>query len=86
MIGEEGNDTLKGGDGDDKLYGGNGQDSLFGENGDDYLDGGIDIYWDTLVGGKGKDKFKTDLFGIGAGVKNRDRAVDFSATEGDLYI
>ena len=85
MLGEDGNDQLKGGDGNDKLYGNAGVDWLWGEYGDDYLDGGAESLSDFLYGGKGKDKFKTELKGFSV-IKNIDKAWDENLAEGDTYV
>ena len=53
LIGNDGNDTLKGGGGGDWLDGGNGSDLIFAGDGDDTLGGGIGA--DYLDGGAGTD-------------------------------
>ncbi|MEE1654601.1 calcium-binding protein [Microvirga sp. CF3062] len=53
VVGNGGNNTLRGTGGDDNLQGGGGRDSLSGRGGDDYLSGGSDR--DTLYGGSGDD-------------------------------
>jgi len=53
LRGMDGNDRLFGLDGDDLLQGGYGDDRLFGGNGDDRLEGGD--YNDILYGGNGND-------------------------------
>ena len=84
LEGANGRDNLKGGDGNDKLAGNTGYDMLYGELGDDELDGGKDGIGDWLVGGKGKDKFKSELKGVSV-IKNIDKAFDFSSAE-DSYV
>ena len=58
LKGSNGNDILYGGDGDDRLYGNNGNDILDGGDGDDNLNGqnGNDI----LDGGAGNDDLRGD--------------------------
>ena len=53
MLGEAGNDNLRGGGGNDVLLGGEGNDKLKGNNGNDFLNGGLGN--DTLKGGRGDD-------------------------------
>ena len=52
-MGDEGDDSLRGGGGADFLNGGIGEDELWGSVGDDTLDGGADS--DTLYGDSGAD-------------------------------
>jgi hypothetical protein len=75
MMGEKGDDVIRGGDelyggeGDDVIYGGDGNDPLFGEQGDDVLYGGDgndffraegDGQRDKLYCGNGKDRYRAD--------------------------
>ena len=85
MDGGEGSDSMWGGIGNDTMDGSCGFDLMFGELGDDTLDGGQDGIADFLFGGSGKDKFKTELKGVGV-IKNIDRPFDLNFGEGDLYF
>jgi Ca2+-binding RTX toxin-like protein len=72
LYGGNGNDTLAGGADADRLEGGAGQDSLLGGTGmdwldggtgDDHLDGGVgDHMDDVLIGGQGRDRFRSDWY------------------------
>lgn len=53
MLGQDGNDLLRGGSGNDTLFGGNGADRLEGSDGDDFLAGADGN--DTILGGNGAD-------------------------------
>lgn len=86
LLGGNGNDTLRGGDGNDDLSGEAGYDVIYGDLGNDELDGGTDGIADFLVGGLGKDKFHTELYGLGDKFENRDKPYDFQAAEGDLFV
>ncbi|MFC2950945.1 calcium-binding protein [Marinicaulis aureus] len=62
LLGNAGNDTIRGGDSADTLSGGAGFDLIFGNNGDDYIDGGSEnddlrgsAGNDTILGGFGRD-------------------------------
>ena len=62
MVGDLGDDLMKGGNGNDRLLGGVGRDTMFGDLGADRLFGrsGSDELigghgWDQLYGGKGHD-------------------------------
>jgi Ca2+-binding RTX toxin-like protein len=78
ILGEEGNDALKGGDGEDEISGGSGNDSLKGGAGGDTLDGGSGGDFvsggdasDVVMGAAGIDSLKGgdggDTVGGGAG-------------------
>ncbi|MGB0966990.1 MAG: serine hydrolase [Halocynthiibacter sp.] len=54
LIGQDGNDVLRGGHGDDRIEGGNGNDVLIGRRGDDQIGGGDGN--DALRGGRGDDQ------------------------------
>lgn len=53
LLGEDGNDLLRGGAGNDTLFGGRGTDLLEGGDGNDFLSGAGDN--DTIFGGNGND-------------------------------
>ena len=72
-VGTSGGETLSGSAGSDLLFGLGGNDVLRGNAGNDLLCGGAGN--DILAGGSG-----ADVFSGGAGM---DRALDFSAAEGD---
>ena len=59
LSGFEGADDLFGGGGNDRLYGHQGADFLSGGNGNDSLFGGQNSATDTLIGGRGSDRFLT---------------------------
>jgi len=65
-------DTIRGGEDDDKLFGNSFDDLLEGGAGDDTLNGGGDD--DTLIGGAGDDRMKG-----GAGADRFDFHVSYSA-------
>ncbi|WP_107495804.1 serine hydrolase [Thalassobius sp. I31.1] len=54
LIGQDGNDVLRGGHGGDRIDGGDGNDVLIGRRGDDQIDGGAGN--DVLRGGRGDDQ------------------------------
>lgn len=58
LIGNGGNDVLKGSLFDDQIYGGEGHDILLGKAGNDLLDGGLGA--DNLRGGTGDDYYRVD--------------------------
>jgi len=60
LFGGGGADTLRGGDGNDYLNGGPGNDQIFGENGNDQIFS-ADSTFDTVNGGNGFDRAKSDL-------------------------
>ena len=73
MIGDGGNDTVKGGGGNDTLYGSSGDDQLVGGAGNDHLIGGTGN--NVLEGGDGADVLDgTDGCGV-ADYRNSDTAV-----------
>ncbi len=79
MRGLGGNDYLYGAGGNDTLRGGWQDDLLLGGDGNDYLQGFEDS--DVLIGGKGADIFDfTHIFDAHSGV---DKILDFTASEGD---
>ncbi|MGD1717041.1 calcium-binding protein [Dapis sp. BLCC M172] len=79
MRGLGGNDYLYGAGGNDTLRGGWQDDLLLGGDGNDYLQGFEDS--DILIGGKGADIFDfTHIFDANSGV---DKILDFTASEGD---
>jgi Ca2+-binding RTX toxin-like protein len=59
ILGGAGNDTLLGGPGDDEIDGGSGTDGLTGGPGNDRLLA-LDGFADTLDGGAGSDRARTD--------------------------
>jgi hypothetical protein len=68
LLGEGGDDVLRGGPGDDRLSGGDGNDRVSGGDGADDVLGGRGK--DTLSGGPGRDYLDADDFG---GAPERDR-------------
>lgn len=92
--GGKGNDMLDGGagadavyghEGNDALYGRQGADQLFGGAGNDLLDGGDDAAVDMLYGQAGKDRFQRDQVFMGGQWVNKDKAVDYLASQDTFY-
>jgi Ca2+-binding RTX toxin-like protein len=92
LYGGDGNDTLYGETGNDTLYGGTGNDTLYGGDGEDWLNGygGGSTEIDTLVGGRGYDRFVLgdSLLGVyyldaGSSVKSYAKITDFDY--GDIF-
>lgn len=54
IVGNGGNDWLRGGEKNDQIYGGDGNDVIYGLGGNDYISGGAGI--DYMYGGNGDDR------------------------------
>ncbi|MEM1169862.1 MAG: calcium-binding protein [Cyanobacteria bacterium P01_H01_bin.35] len=89
LIGDRGNNDLRGWSGDDYVYGGDivygreGKDVLLGGDGNDFMRGhqGDDI----LIGGDGADMFAFLRYS-GASGQFVDRIMDFNASQGDKIL
>jgi Ca2+-binding RTX toxin-like protein len=91
LNGGAGNDRLQGGDGNDRLFGETGNDKLYGEAGNDELHGGQDGVADSLFGGLGADKFKSEMRAVVVppgvpALRNIELFMDFSPSQLDMII